>query len=133
MLYFKKIIKNISLKILFIAIHYFFSTFWQHLNSTSEKRHIFWDYPTIDLLFGIFTNDNRKGQYLVNMAGGADSHLSVSKQVFISCVICGRALTYRKITMSCLYLYSVRFSFNARLKCINCSRQAIFRSFVWFE
>ena len=37
-----------------IACHYFFLSFWQHTDTTSEEYFIFWGYPRIDPIFGIF-------------------------------------------------------------------------------
>ena len=43
-----------SLKVSFIARQYFFPSFWQYLNSKSEKRHVIWNEPRFDQFFGIF-------------------------------------------------------------------------------
>jgi len=76
--------------------------------------------------------NNQKEQCLENTAGAVKhSHLSVSKYFFTTLATWGRALSWRRITLSyChfVYLYSDRFSRNARLKQINCSR---YRSLVW--
>ena len=50
------------------------------------------------------------------------SHLSVSKYFFTTLATWGRALSWRRITLSCLCSYFGRFSRNAWLKRINCSR-----------
>jgi len=50
------------------------------------------------------------------------SHLSVSKYFFTTLATWDRALSWRRITLSCFCSYSSRFSRNARLKRINCSR-----------
>ena len=85
MSHFSKLVKNMSLKVLSIASHYFFPSFWQYMNSTSEKRHVFcfWHLhknrsaaqPGHVSLNG--TSDNRKGQSLVNTADGVRLPFSV--------------------------------------------------------
>ena len=62
------------------------------------------------------TTNNQKEQCLENTVS-AVKH-PISKYFFTTR---GRAL-WRRITLSCLYSYSGRFSRNARLKWINCSR-----------
>ena len=84
MLYLKKLVKNMSLKVMSNSSHYFFPSFWQYINFTLEKRHVFCGYPRVDPFFGIFIRMevllnqamchrseqvNWKGQCLVNMAG----------------------------------------------------------------
>ena len=41
-------------EVLPIACHYFFPYFWLHTDTTSVECFIFWGYPRIDLIFGIF-------------------------------------------------------------------------------
>ena len=53
---------------------------------------------------------------------GKTSHLSVSKYFFTTLATWNRVLSWSRITLSCLCSYSSRFSRNARLKWINCSR-----------
>jgi len=50
------------------------------------------------------------------------SHLSISKYFFTTLATWDWALSWRRITLSCFCSYSSRFSRNARLKRINCSR-----------
>ena len=54
MLYFKYVVKSMSLKILPITSHYFLPSFWQFTDSISEELLVFWSYPRIDPFFGIF-------------------------------------------------------------------------------
>jgi len=67
-----------------VASHYLFPSFWQPLNSTSEKRHVFEDIRESTNFWYLYknesaaqpghfpsigTSDNGKGQYLMNTVG----------------------------------------------------------------
>ena len=67
------------------------------------------------------TISNQKEQCPEYGGCGKTFHLSVSKYFFTTLATWGRALSWRR-TLSCLCSYSDRFSRNARLKRINCSR-----------
>jgi len=56
---------------------------------------------------------------------GKTSNFCVSKYVWTACATWGRALSCWEITLSCLYSYCGRFSFNDRLKRINWSRSPV--------
>ena len=124
---------NRSIKVLSIAAYYLFSQaiFEFHLEKMtrlwrrSNFGANFWflrkkwtgDLPNYAASFG--TTSNQKEQCPENTAS-AVKHLSVSKYFFTT--LWGRALSWRRITLSCLCSYFSRFSCNARLKRINCSR-----------
>jgi len=121
-------------KILFIARHYFFPSFWQyefrversrHLLRLSTNQPIFWSIRWFPL--HMKRTSARIGRVLLietsaNIRRGAISeeygewsrisHISVPKYVLMACMIWNRVLSYWRIT--CLCLYCGRFSFNAR-------------------
>jgi len=91
------------------------------------NRPIFWylyikrTSAQIGRTLSIGISSNNMGQHLY---GGWSriSHFSVFKYVLTVCVTWGRALSYWRITLSCLFSYCGRFYFHARFKCINWSR-----------
>jgi len=82
--------------------------FWSQFSAKEVKR---W------LAASFRTTSSQKEQCPENTAGTVKSHLSISKYFFTTW-----ALSWRRLTLSCLRSYFGRFSRNARLKRINCSR-----------
>ena len=79
----EKLVRNVSLKILSIVSHHYFPSFWQRLNSTSEKRRLLrkntsrpicWHLlekesaAQLSYVSSIETSDYRTGKCLVNSA-----------------------------------------------------------------
>ena len=130
-IYFKTKWMNKSIKVLSIAAYYFFPSLRQFSNSISKKWLVFGGDPILKPIFDFWkkwTGDllHPSEQPEGAMSGeygrcGKTFHLSVSKYFFTTLATWGRAL-WRRITLSCLCSYSSRFSRNARLKRINCSR-----------
>jgi len=126
---------NRSIKVLSIATYYFFPSLRQFLNSISKKW-LFGGDPILEPIFDfcersepvypccILRNNQQSEGAMSGEYGGCGKtfHLNVSKYFFTTLATWGRALFWRRITLSCLYSYSGRFSRNVRLKRINCSR-----------
>ena len=129
---------NRSIKVLSIAAYYFFLSLRQFSNSISKKWFIFGGDPILEPIFDFCersepvtcqimlhsfgTTSNQKENPENHGGCGKTSHLSVSKYFFTTLATWGRVLSWRRITLSCLCSYFGRFSRNARLKRINCSR-----------
>ena len=95
--------------------------FWNHFRFLRKK----WTGDLPNRAASFATTNNQKEQCPENIAG-AVKH-PISKYFFTILVTWDRALSWRRITLSCLCSYCSRFYRNARLKRINCSR---YRSLV---
>ena len=131
---------NKSIKVLSIVAYYFFPSLRQFSNSISKKWLVFGGDSILEPIFDFCERSEPVTCQIVlhpseqpvirrsnGECGGCDktSHLSVSKYFFTTLAtrsVWGQTLSWRRIILSCLCSYSGRFSRNARLKRINCSR-----------
>ena len=123
---------NRSIKILSIAAYYFLSGNFRipsRKNDSSLEVIQFWSQFSISakevnqwLAASFGTTSNQKEQCPKNTVGAVKHLIWAFPNFFMTLAIRGRALSWRRIILSCLCSYSGRFSRNARLKRINCSR-----------